>query len=91
MMTVAVRVVMTLIMQTMRLTMVVVLQTGKMMMMVLQAVRMMMVVVVLFCICWLPYHLYFLLEQHFPINDYKYINVIFIVSTSCSFRLSRLS
>jgi hypothetical protein len=47
-----------------------------------QAVRMMMVVVVLFCICWLPYHLYFMLEQHFPVNEYKYINVLFIVSSS---------
>lgn len=45
-----------------------------------KAVRMMMVVVLLFCICWLPYQLYFLLEMQFPINEYKYINVLFILS-----------
>ncbi|XP_052787647.1 tachykinin-like peptides receptor 99D [Mya arenaria] len=45
-----------------------------------KVVKMMMVVVVIFAICWLPMHLYFLLANHFPaLPMFRYIQQIYIV------------
>ena len=44
-------------------------------------VQMLILVVVIFSLCWLPYHLYFLASMCRPeINQYKYINLIFLVA-----------
>ena len=44
-------------------------------------VQMLILVVLIFSLCWLPYHLYFLASMARPeINQYKYINLIFLVS-----------
>ncbi|KAL7637708.1 UNVERIFIED_CONTAM: hypothetical protein RMT77_011317 [Armadillidium vulgare] len=45
-----------------------------------KVVKMMIAVVVMFGVCWLPYHLYFILYTQFPeINKYKYIQEIFLL------------
>ena len=44
-------------------------------------VQMLILVVVIFSLCWLPYHLYFIVSMCRPeINEFKYINLIFLVS-----------
>ena len=46
-----------------------------------KVVQMLIMVVVIFCLCWLPYHLYFIASMCRPeINQYRYINLIFLVS-----------
>ena len=46
-----------------------------------KVVRMLMMVVLIFSLCWLPYHLYFIVSMCRPeINEFKYINLIFLVS-----------
>jgi len=46
-----------------------------------KVVRMLMMVVLIFSLCWLPYHLYFIVSMWRPdINNYKYINLIFLLS-----------
>ena len=54
-----------------------------------QVVKMMIVVVVTFAVCWLPYHVYFLLQYTIPeINQWKHIqnvyNVIYWLAMSNS-------
>nr|QHX41564.1 tachykinin-like peptides receptor 99D [Octopus vulgaris] len=45
-----------------------------------KVVKMMIVVVIIFAVCWLPMHLYFLLVSSFPsINSYQYIQQIFLI------------
>ena len=46
-----------------------------------KTVLMLLTVVVIFSVCWLPYHLYFVLSLCLPsINNYTFINLVFLVS-----------
>ncbi|KAG1714497.1 Tachykinin-like peptides receptor 99D [Nymphon striatum] len=43
-------------------------------------VKMMIVVVVIFAVCWLPYHVYFLVSHHYPeISDLPFIQHIYLL------------
>lgn len=43
-------------------------------------VKMMLIVVIIFLVCWAPYHIYFLLAHHYPqINDSEYAQQSFLV------------
>ena len=42
---------------------------------------MLVTVVIIFSLCWLPYHVYFLASMSQPsVNQFKYINLIFLIS-----------
>lgn len=44
-----------------------------------QVVKMMIVVVCTFAVCWLPYHIYFLLHQFFPdLFEQRYIQQVYL-------------
>ena len=44
-----------------------------------QIVKMLLVLVVIFGVCWLPYHVYFLYSYHFPgVRALSYIQHIFL-------------
>ena len=44
-----------------------------------QIVKMMIVVVLIFSICWLPYHVYFLVVHHYPeITNWEYIQPLYL-------------
>ena len=46
-----------------------------------KAVVMLVTVVIIFSLCWLPYHVYFLASMSQPtVNQFKYINLIFLIS-----------
>ena len=46
-----------------------------------RAVIMLLIVVVIFSLCWLPYQVYFLISIFYPlINNFKFINLIFLIS-----------
>ncbi|RWS04044.1 tachykinin-like peptides receptor 99D, partial [Dinothrombium tinctorium] len=46
---------------------------------ILQIVKMMIFVFLIFAICWLPYHVYFILLYHFPqINQLSYVQHIYL-------------
>lgn len=45
-----------------------------------KVVKMMIVVVVIFAVCWLPMHLYFLVASHHPpVRDFRYIQQMYLV------------
>ncbi|KYB25112.1 Tachykinin-like peptides receptor 99D [Tribolium castaneum] len=45
-----------------------------------QAVKMMMVIVIVFAVCWLPYHLYFIVTAYFPqITNFAYIRETYLI------------
>jgi tachykinin-like receptor len=45
----------------------------------LQVVKMMIVVVSIFAVCWLPFHIYFILSSLMPqINSENYIQEVFL-------------
>ena len=44
-----------------------------------QIVKMLVVLIVIFGVCWLPYHVYFLYSYHFPeIRSLPYIQHVFL-------------
>ncbi|XP_045447006.1 tachykinin-like peptides receptor 99D [Melitaea cinxia] len=44
-----------------------------------RVVKMMMVVVVIFAVCWLPFHVYFLITSYYPeVVNYRYIQEIYL-------------
>lgn len=44
-----------------------------------QVVKMMIVVVVIFGVCWLPFHMYFIVTSYYPeITNFKYIQEIYL-------------
>ena len=46
-----------------------------------RAVIMLLLVVIIFSLCWFPYQVYFILNIVWPrINNFKYINLIFLIS-----------
>ena len=45
----------------------------------IQVVKMMMVVVMIFAVCWLPYHVYFIISWHEPaIHTSTYIQELYL-------------
>lgn len=45
----------------------------------LQVVKMMMVVVLIFAICWLPYHIYFIVQSYVPeLTNEPYIQELYL-------------
>lgn len=44
-----------------------------------QVVKMMIVVVLIFAICWLPFHVYFIITSYFPeVTNESYIQEVFL-------------
>ena len=44
-----------------------------------QVVKMMVVVVVIFAVCWLPFHVYFIIMSHVPeIGNWAYIQEVYL-------------